>query len=455
MVLDSLAKSLREALKKINRSSLVDDRLVGEIVKEMQRALLMADVDVSLTLEITNNVEKRAKEEPVPKNSNPRNHLIKVIYEELLRILGKPREFHIKPATLMLVGLYGQGKTTSAGKIAKFYMKHGYKVVLIAADTQRVGAYEQLEQVSTSVGASFFGIYGEKDSRKVVNEGLEKFKDWDVKIIDTSGRNAIDASLTREITDINGIAKPDEVVLILDATIGQQAGKQAKAFNESVRITGVYITKLDGTAKGGGALSAVAATGAPILFIGTGEHMEDMEYFNPARFLSRLLGMGDFETLMAAAKEFQNEIDENSIEKMSQGKFTLKEMYDIWDQMNKPGLFKKLFDSLPMAAGGAVRKDADDQFFDESENKLKKYKVIMDSMTYWEMENPDEIKGSRVERIASGSGYNTTDVKDLLKDYKRVKDMVKNIRGNRKILSMMKKQFKGANLPEDLSNLSQ
>ena len=455
MVLDSLAKSLREALKKINRSSLVDDRLVEEIVKEMQRALLMADVDVSLTLEITNNVEKRAKEEPVPKNSNPRNHLIKIIYEELLRILGKPREFHIKPATLMLVGLYGQGKTTSAGKIAKFYMKHGYKVVLIAADTQRVGAYEQLEQVSASVGASFFGIYGEKDSRKVVKEGLQKFKDWDVKIIDTSGRNAIDASLTREITDINGMVKPDEVVLILDATIGQQAGKQAKAFNESVRITGVYITKLDGTAKGGGALSAVAATGAPILFIGTGEHMEDMEYFNPARFLSRLLGMGDFETLMAAAKEFQNEIDENSIEKMSQGKFTLKEMYDIWDQMNKPGLFKKLFDSLPMAAGGAVRKDVDDQFFDESENKLKKYKVIMDSMTYWEMENPDEIKGSRVERIARGSGYNTTDVKDLLKDYKRVKDMVKNIRGNRKILSMMKKQFKGSNLPEELGNLPQ
>ena len=455
MVLDSLAKSLREALKKINRSSLVDDRLVEEIVKEMQRALLMADVDVSLTLEITNNVEKRAKEEPVPKNSNPRNHLIKIIYEELLRILGKPREFHIKPATLMLVGLYGQGKTTSAGKIAKFYMKHGYKVVLIAADTQRVGAYEQLEQVSASVGASFFGIYGEKDSRKVVKEGLQKFKDWDVKIIDTSGRNAIDASLTREITDINGIAKPDEVVLILDATIGQQAGKQAKAFNESVRITGVYITKLDGTAKGGGALSAVAATGAPILFIGTGEHMEDMEYFNPARFLSRLLGMGDFETLMAAAKEFQNEIDENSIEKMSQGKFTLKEMYDIWDQMNKPGLFKKLFDSLPMAAGGAVRKDVDDQFFDESENKLKKYKVIMDSMTYWEMENPDEIKGSRVERIARGSGYNTTDVKDLLKDYKRVKDMVKNMRGNRKILSMMKKQFKGGNLPEELGDLHQ
>ena len=454
MVLDSLAKSLRDALKRINRSALVDDRLVEEIVKEMQRALLMADVDVGLTLEMTSNVERRAKEEPVPKNSNPRNHLIKIIYEELLRILGKPREFHVKPATLMLVGLYGQGKTTSAGKLAKFYLKHGYKVVLIAADTQRLGAYEQLEQVSSSVGASFFGIYGEKDSRKVVKQALEKYNDWDVKIIDTSGRNAIDASLTKEISDINDFVKPDEVVLILDASIGQQAGKQAKAFNDSVKVTGVFISKLDGTAKGGGALSAVASTGAPILFIGTGEHMEDMEYFNPARFLSRLLGMGDFETLMAAAKEFQKEIDESAMEKMAGGKFTLKEMYDIWDQMNKPGLFKKLFDSLPMAAGG-MKKDMDDQFFSDSEDKLKRYKVIMDSMTYYEMENPDEIKGSRVERIAEGSGYTTSDVKELLKDYKRVKDMVKNIRGNRKILSMMKKQFKSGGLPEDFGNMPQ
>lgn len=441
MVLDSLAKSLRDALKKINRSALVDDRLVEEIVREMQRALLMADVDVNLTLNLTNNVEKRAKEEPVPNNSTPRNHLIKIIYEELLRILGKPREFHFKPATLMLVGLYGQGKTTSAGKLAKFYLKHGYKTVLIAADTQRIGAYEQLEQVAKSVGADFFGIYGEKDSLKVVREGLEKFGMWDVKIIDTSGRNAIDSSLTKEISDISAEATPDEVVLIVDATIGQQAGRQAKAFNESVKITGVYVTKLDGTAKGGGALSAVANTGAPILFIGTGEHMDNMEYFNPARFLSRLLGMGDFETLMAAAKEMQKEMDEEVMEKMISGKFTLKEMYDVWDQMNKPGLFRKFFDSMPM--GGLQKKELDDEFFEESESKLKRYRTIMESMTNFELENPEEIKGSRTERIARGSGYNPTDVKELLKDYKRIKDMAKNLRGNRKIINMMKKQMKG------------
>ncbi len=450
MVLDTLAKSLRDALKKITRSSLVDEKLIDEIVKEMQRALLLSDVDVNLTLELTSRVEKRAKEEPVPNNSNPRNHLIKIIYEELLKILGKPREFKVKPATIMLVGLYGQGKTTSAGKLAKFYLKHGFKVVLIAADTQRLGAYEQLQQVAQSVGVEFFGIYGEKNSVKIVKEGLSKYKEWDVKIIDTSGRNAIDSALTKEIMDIYDISKPDEVILVLDASVGQQAGKQAKAFNDAVKITGVFLSKLDGTAKGGGALSAVASTGAPILFIGTGEHMDDMEYFNPARFLSRLIGMGDFETLMSTAKEMQESMDEEAMEKMAKGKFTLKEMYDVWDQMSKPGLFKKLFDSLPMAK--IQSKEVDDEFFTSSEMKIKKYKIIMDSMTYYEMENPEVIKGTRIDRISKGAGVDSSQVKELLKDYKRMKDMVKNLKSNRRILSVMKKQMKGG-LPEDLGNL--
>ncbi len=451
MVLDNLAKSLRDTLKKITRSSLIDEKLIDEIVREMQRSLLMADVDVSLTLELTGRVERRAKEEPVPQNSNPRNHLIKIIYEELLKILGKPREFHIKPATVMLVGLYGQGKTTSAGKLAKFYLKHGYKVVLIAADTQRLGAYEQLQQVAQNVGADFFGIYGEKSSLKIVKEGLSRHKDWDVKIIDTSGRNAIDNALTKEITDISNLANPEETILVLDASVGQQAGKQAKAFHDAVKITGVLISKLDGTAKGGGALSAVTATGAPILFIGVGEHMDDLEYFNSARFLSRLLGMGDFETLMAAAKEMQSAFDEEAIEKMTKGKFTLKEMYDLWDQMSKPGLFKKLFDSLPLAK--MQPKEMDDSFFTDSEDKIRRYKIIMDSMSYYELENPEEIKGSRIDRIAKGAGVDSSEVKGLLKDYKRMKDMVKNLRGNRKILSMMKKQMQG-NVPENLEDLA-
>jgi len=446
MVLDSLSKSLRETLRKISRSTSIDDNLINEVVREIQRALILADVDINLTIELTRKVEQRAKNEPVPKNSNPRNHLILIVYEELLNILGKPREFKAKPATIMLVGLYGQGKTTSAGKLARFYIKHGFKVVLIAADTQRVGAYEQLEQISKQVGADFFGIYGEKDSRKIVSEALSKYYNWDVKIIDTSGRNALNEDLLEEIRGIAEIAKPDEVMLILDASIGQQAGKQAEAFNKAAKITGVIITKLDGTAKGGGAISAVAKTGAPILFIGTGEHLDDLEYFNPARFLSRLLGMGDLETLMATAKELHEEIDEESVERMASGKFTLKDMYEVWDKMSKPGLFKKLFDSLPMFK--LQQKEIDESLIDQSETKIRKYKVIMDSMTYQELDEPDIIKGERIDRIARGSGTQPSDVKELLRDYKRMRDAMKNLRGNRKIISMLKKQLKEGNIED-------
>lgn len=446
MVLDSLSKSLRETLRKISRSTSIDDNLINEVVREIQRALILADVDINLTIELTRKVEQRAKNEPVPKNSNPRNHLILIVYEELLNILGKPREFKAKPATIMLVGLYGQGKTTSAGKLARFYIKHGFKVVLIAADTQRVGAYEQLEQISKQVGADFFGIYGEKDSRKIVSGALSKYSNWDVKIIDTSGRNALNEDLLEEIRGIAEIAKPDEVMLILDASIGQQAGKQAEAFNKAAKITGVIITKLDGTAKGGGAISAVAKTGASILFIGTGEHLDDLEYFNPARFLSRLLGMGDLETLMATAKELHEEIDEESVERMASGKFTLKDMYEIWDKMSKPGLFKKLFDSLPMFK--LQQKEIDESLIDQSEAKIRKYKVIMDSMTYQELDEPDIIKGERIDRIARGSGTQPSDVKELLRDYKRMRDAMKNLRGNRKIISMLKKQLKEGNIED-------
>ena len=446
MVLDSLSKSLRETLRKISRSTSIDDYLINEVVREIQRALILADVDINLTIELTRKVEQRAKNEPVPKNSNPRNHLILIVYEELLNILGKPREFKAKPATIMLVGLYGQGKTTSAGKLARFYIKHGFKVVLIAADTQRVGAYEQLEQISKQVGADFFGIYGEKDSRKIVSGALSKYSNWDVKIIDTSGRNALNEDLLEEIRGIAEIAKPNEVMLILDASIGQQAGKQAEAFNKAAKITGVIITKLDGTAKGGGAISAVAKTGAPILFIGTGEHLDDLEYFNPARFLSRLLGMGDLETLMATAKELHEEIDEESVERMASGKFTLKDMYEIWDKMSKPGLFKKLFDSLPMFK--LQQKEIDESLIDQSEAKIRKYKVIMDSMTYQELDEPDIIKGERIDRIARGSGTQPSDVKELLRDYKRMRDAMKNLRGNRKIISMLKKQLKEGNIED-------
>ncbi len=244
------------------------------------------------------------------------------------------------------------------------------------------------------------------------------------------------------------IIKPDEVFLVLDATIGQLAGREAKAFKDAVDITGVILTKLDGTAKGGGALSAVAATGAPIAFIGTGEHLEDLEIFDPKRFISRILGLGDLQTLLETAKEM--EIDEKkaegTAEKLMSGKFNLKDMYDIWEQMARPGILQKIFNSIPSFTLPGSEK-IDNSFMEQSEQKLNKYRIILDSMTYEELENPEIIKGTRIERIAKGSGSKPEDVRQLLKEFNNMVRAMKNMKGNRKMLRLMKKQF-GKNLPD-------
>lgn len=266
MVLDNLATSLRETIRKISNSSYIDRETVREVVRDVQRALLKADVNVRLALELTKKLEKRAMEEKPPAGMAPQDFMIKIIYEELLSILGEPSTIKIRPPQkIMLVGLYGQGKTTSAGKLARFFSKKGgLNVGLIAADVHRPAAYEQLEQISKQLSCGFFGIKGEKDPVKIVQEGgLRRLEDFKVKIVDTSGRDSLDMDLIEEIKRVKKAVEPDEVLLVMDATVGQQAGPQAKAMNDAVGITGVIITKMDGTGKGGGALSAVAEIRAP------------------------------------------------------------------------------------------------------------------------------------------------------------------------------------------------
>ncbi|EDY34431.1 SRP54-type protein, GTPase domain, partial [Aciduliprofundum boonei T469] len=348
-MLDSLGESLRNTIRKISKAGYVDESLIKEVVRDIQRALLRADVEVHLALKLSKNVERRALEEKPPSGMSHRDFLIKIIYEELVAILGKEKEVALKPQKLMLVGLYGQGKTTTAGKLARYFHKKGLSVALIACDVHRPAAYEQLKQIGEQLNVPVFGIPGEKDARKIARDAVKKMKDYQVQIFDTSGRHALEDDLIEEIKDLKEIIQPDEIFLVLDATIGQQAGKQAKAFHDAVGVTGVIITKMDGSAKGGGALSAVAATGAPVVFIGTGEHLEDLEHFNPTRFISRLLGMGDLETLLETAKELElKEVEaEKVMERMMSGKFNLKDMYEIWEQMAKPGLLQKILYSLP------------------------------------------------------------------------------------------------------------
>ena len=448
-MLDSLGASLRDTIRKITKAGYVDKALIKEVVRDIQRALLKGDVDVHLALKLSKNVERRALEEKPPSGMSYRDFLIKIIYEELIAILGKEKEIRLKPQKIMLVGLYGQGKTTTAGKLAKYFHDKGLSVVMVACDVHRPAAYDQLKQIGEKLNIPVFGIPGERDARKIAKEAIKKTRDYQIKIFDTSGRHALEDDLIQEMEDLKKIIEPDEIFLVLDATIGQQAGKQAKAFHDAVGITGVIITKMDGSAKGGGALSAVATTGAPVVFIGTGEHLEDFEHFNPTRFISRLLGMGDLETLLETAKKLEIEEEKASkvMERMMSGKFNLKDMYDIWEQMAKPGILQKLLYSLPFYRMGEIDKN----LVEESEEKIRRYRVILDSMTYEELENPEIIKGSRIRRIAIGSGKDEQEVRNLLKEYHKMKRMMKEMRGNRKLMRALRRQLKGGNI--DLQGL--
>jgi signal recognition particle subunit SRP54 len=308
---------------------------------------------------------------------------------------------------------------------------------LIAADVHRPAAYDQLSQIGDQIQVPVFGSSDNKDAEKVVIEGLKEFEDLDVIIVDTAGRHALDSDLISEMESVSKIVKPDEIFLVMDATVGQQAGPQAEAFHKSVGVTGVILTKLDGSAKGGGALSAVSATNAPIIFVGTGESLDSLETLDPDRFISRLLGMGDLQTLLERAEEVLDaSTAEDTAKKMLSGKFTLIDMREQMEALTKMGPLGKVMEMVPgmstMMKKGQV---------EETQEKLEKFKVLMSSMTKEELENPKLIKRSRINRIAKGSGSDPQEIRDLLKQYNQSRKMMSNIGGNRRMQQRMMKQF--------------
>ena len=443
MVLNDLSDSLKGTLKKIANAVYIDSKLIKEVVRDIQRALLQSDVNVKLVLTLSKEIEKRALQEKPPAGMSNREHVIHIVYDELVNILGKSRELPIKKQIIMMTGLYGQGKTTSCGKLASYFKKRGLRPVLIAGDVHRPAAFEQLKQIAEKVKVPFYGDKNEKNAVRVVNDGINKFKrNSDVIIVDTSGRHKLEDVLIQEMKDIFQNAKPDEKLLVIDAAMGQQAGTQAKAFNDAVDITGIILTKLDGTAKGGGALSASAEVGAPILFIGTGEHSDDFETFDPASFISRILGMGDIKSLLEKAEySVKGKDAEKTAKRMMSGKFTLNDMYDQMDMLSGMGPLNKIAEMLPGNFTGRI-KNVD---MDSTENKLQKFRVIMDSMTKEEMENPNLVRSARIKRIARGSGVENKDVKELLKYYNMTKRMMKGISGNRKMRKNLMKQLQFGN----------
>ncbi|MFE3845316.1 signal recognition particle protein Srp54 [Thermoplasmatota archaeon] len=443
MVLNDLSDSLKGTLKKIANAVYIDSKLIKEVVRDIQRALLQSDVNVKLVLSLSKKIEKRALQEKPPAGMSNREHVIHIVYDELVNILGKSRELPIKKQIIMMTGLYGQGKTTSCGKLATYFKNRGLRPALIAGDVHRPAAFEQLKQISEKAKVPFYGDKKEKNAVKVVNDGINKFKRTsDVIIVDTSGRHKLEDDLIQEMKDIFQTAKPNEKLLVIDAAIGQQAGSQAKAFNDTVDITGIILTKLDGTAKGGGAISAAAEVGAPILFIGTGEHSNDFETFDPASFISRILGMGDIKSLLEKAELSMKGKDvEKTAKRMMSGKFTLHDMYDQMDMLSGMGPLNKIADMLPGNFSGRI-KNVD---MGSTENKLQKFRIIMDSMTNEEMENPNIVRASRIKRIARGSGVENKDVKELIKYYNMTKRMMKGLSGNRKMRKNLMKQLQFGN----------
>lgn len=447
--MSSIFSGLKEALKKYFSSTSPYEQSVEDFIKELQRSLIKSDVNVKLVFDLSSKIKKRALEEKPPQGVSRRDWFVKIVYEELVALLGGEEQPEImpkkRPYVIMLVGVQGSGKTTTAAKLANYYKKRKLKVGLIAADTYRPGAYAQLKQLSEKVGALFYGEEGEKDPVEIALRGLKQLKEQgaDIIIIDTAGRHGYggEAKLIEEMKEIEKAVKPDEVAMVLDASVGQKASEIAKRFHEATPIGSIIITKMDGTAKGGGALSAVAMTGAKIKFIGTGEGIDEIEPFRPKSFVSRILGFGDVEGLIERLRslEIEEEDLQKQAEEMLEKGLNMKLLYKQIRQIRKMGPLSKVLKMIP---GLSMSLPEDKELEKVGEEKFDRWLSIINSMTYEELEKPEiiEREKSRMRRIAIGSGTSIEDVRELLAYYEGTKRMLKQLKRKKSILKKLEKE---------------
>lgn len=422
-MLDKFGDSLRKTFRKIAGLSSVDKEAVGMIVRDLQRALLQADVDVELVAELSESVKKKVIDAKPPAGLTLKEYFVKVLYDEVVRFLGEEKgELSLKPQRILLIGLFGSGKTSTAGKLAKWFSTRGMKPGLVACDTHRAAAQEQLKQVGKKANVN---IYDEgKKPEDIAKNSMKKAKE-EVLIFDSAGRDALDKALAKELKNMGKLIKPDEVLLVIPADLGQAARKQAEEFNSLVGITGIIVTKLDGTAKGGGAIAAASVSGARVKFIGTGEGIGDFQTYDPQRFVGKLIGYGDIQGLLEKAKE--TGITPEDAKRMMEGEFTLNEFLEQIKSMQKMGSLSKVMEMIPGSAGMKIPKD----FMDVQEGKMKKWRHIISSMTPEEKKEPETIKSARIKRIAKGSGVSDSEVRELLKHYKQVRKVIRLTRGGK------------------------
>ncbi|MDJ0270759.1 MAG: signal recognition particle protein Srp54 [Aigarchaeota archaeon] len=426
----AIGKAIKDAISKFLAGPGADQRAVEELVRGIQRGLIMGDVRVELVQELSDRIRRRALEEKLPQGISRKEQIVKIVYEELTALLGeRPPKFTTggkHPYVIMLLGIQGSGKTTTAAKLANYLKKSGYKVGVVCADTYRPGAYEQLRQLLEPRQIPLYGEPGSGDAVGIARRGVEELKkqNLDVIIIDTAGRHKEQESLMQEMREMENAIKPDEAMLVIDGTIGQQASAHAEAFHKATRFGSIIVTKLDTSAKGGGALSAVAATGAKVKFIGVGESVEDFESFSPSSYIASLLGMPDIESLVERVKLAELETSEERIKALMSGRFTLEDMVNQLRDMRKLGPLRKILSKLPIP-GMADLPEAE---LEKAEERIKKWTAILQSMTQEEKTNPSIIDDSRARRIARGSGTLERDVKELLKNYQMSKKMMKSLK---------------------------
>ena len=429
-----LGKKLREALSKLTGKPFVDADDVKALIKDLQRVLISNDVNVKLVFTLSKKIEERALKTDKMQALSLKEHVTKIVYEELVALMGTSYSPRLDRHRILMCGLYGSGKTTSCAKIAHFYKTKGLSVGLVGADTDRPAAQEQLEQLAKQVGASFYTIKGEKNPSKITADAIKRSRE-EVLIVDSAGRNAFEGGLVEELRSIADILKPDERYLVVSADIGQIAGKQAAEFNSAVPLSGVIVTKMDGSGKGGGALSSVAASNAKIAFVGTGEKPSDFEVYNSERFVGRLLGVPDIAALMEKVKEISAETD---IAKLESEELTIEAFYEQLKAAKKLGPLGNVFSMLGAA-------DVPKEMVQQSEGKLKKFESMINSMTRSEKKDASFLKNNpaRLARIAKGSGCTEKDVREFLIQFEKMEKMMGMFKKNRGFRKKMEKMLKG------------
>ena len=431
MIVMDLGEGLRKAIAKLTRATIIDAATIKEFNKELQKILLSSDVEVKLVLEFTKGIEDAALRSKPPKGLSHKDYITNLVYDGLLRMVGPKYAPKLSGHRILLMGLYGSGKTTMAAKLAKFYQDRGLSAAVVCCDVTRPAAYRQLETLASQANVAFFGIENSTDAADIAKKASEKFRDKQVVIFDTSGRNALDDQLTTELKAVAARSAPDEKILVVSADAGQIAGRQAREFDRNVKISGVIITKMDGSGRGGGALSAAAAAHAQVMFIGTGEKLGNIEPFDSDKFIGGLLGVPDIKSLV---EHVQTAIKESGMrpEELESDELNFETFYSQLKAMGSMGPLKNI---LGMAGAPDVPKD----MLEQGEEKLKRYKIIISSMTKEERKNERLLHNhSRVSRIASGSGATEKEVNGLISEFNKMRkifDTMKNDRSLRRRFS--------------------